>query len=159
MSNSITVCLPEEGQNMEISYAKVAERNELNETRIEEFLAKETENASYTKAEKGGEVKIENLEEGVYRLEITEDSGYEFSPMIVSIPAWDAKEMQMKGEVEVFPKYTKPVLINETRETVAPQTGDDGNGIVFMSFGVISMIIVLIISCHNRFKCGRMSRK
>lgn len=43
-------------------------------------------------------------------------------------------------------------------EIPSPKTGDESCSTLFCIFGCISFIIVAIMTCHNRFKCARMTR-
>ena len=76
----------------------------------------------------------------------------------------------MEYHVTVTPKYIRhvpePEIPSETElpepeevtpQPISPKTGDEMKIGNHMIFGMISFTIVLIMSCHNRFKCGRMS--
>lgn len=98
-----------------------------------------------------GIVRIENLEEGVYLLNDYGDSQYEMIPTLLYIPTWEEDEKEMTYDITLEPKY------HENLEN--PDTGDTSNGNIYFVFGLISLIIVMIVSCHNRFKYGRIPHK
>ncbi len=63
-------------------------------------------------------------------------------------------------EPEDPPKEEEPLKEEEPfeAEIPAPKTGDETQSALFCVFGWISFIIVAIMTCHNRFKCARMTR-
>ena len=100
---------------------------------------------------KENSVNIENLENGTYEIEIPETSEYEFSKSLIQVPTWDEEEQSMNYKITVNPKYIQKVK--------APDTGDKNKEGLYVGLAVISLIIVAIMTCHNRFKCGRMFGK
>lgn len=146
MKGYIEVHLPKEAEDLSLRYVKVAELQEAEEVYLPE---KDVEYAHGVTVEEGNIGRITDLEKGVYQIQAFTDSGYEFMPSVVSVPLWDEEEKEMQYEITVIPKYT--VLPQ------APDTGDGSKGMLYGLFGMISLIIVVIISCHNRLKCGRMS--
>ncbi len=164
MSKYIEVILPEEAENLTLYCQKVCERENFDITKAEEVL-KQTISHEYAK-HVGNEnmFRIEDVEDGIYQIHISGDEEYEFAPMLVSMPAWTEEGDELLYEVSATPKYTmieKPepeqITLIETPVTEAPKTGDGSHGAMFGVFGVISFIIVVIMSCHNRFKCARMT--
>ncbi len=164
MSKYIEVILPEEAENLTLYCQKVCERENFDITKAEEVL-KQTISYEYAK-HVGNEnmFRIEDVEDGIYQIHISGDEEYEFAPMLVSMPAWTEEGDELLYEVSATPKYTmieKPeaeqITLIETPVTEAPKTGDGSHGAMFGVFGVISFIIVVIMSCHNRFKCARMT--
>ncbi len=164
MSKYIEVILPEEAENLTVYYEKVCERENFDMEEVEEIL-KQTINYEHMKHMENGEVfRIEDVEEGIYQIYISGNKEYEFAPMLVSMPSWTEEGEQLLYEVSVAPKYTKiiqpepeQITLIETPITEVPKTGDGSQGVMFGVFGVISFIIVVIMSCHNRFKCARMT--
>ena len=164
MNKYIEVILPEEAENLTVYYQKVCERENFDIAEAEEILQ---QTISYEHEKNVGNenvFQIENVEDGIYQISISGDEEYEFAPMLVSMPAWTEEGEQLQYEVSVTPKYTrfiKPeseqITLVETPIPATPKTGDGTQGIMFGVFGVISFIIVVIMSCHNRFKCARMT--
>ncbi len=156
MSGSIQITVPQEAQGCVVSYAKIAEREELEESRVSEWMEMNINPEGRTQIDEEGKATIEDLSEGIYQLQIEGANGYEFTRALVSIPVWDEEQKAMSYEISVFPKYTyKPP--ETAREIMVPITGDDSRNVIYIATGIISFIIVVIISCHNRFKCARMS--
>lgn len=164
MNKYIKVVLPEEAENLTVYYEKVCERENFDIEQVEEIL-KQTTNYEHMKHVGNEKVfQIEDVEEGIYQIYISGNEEYEFAPMLVSMPAWTEEGEQLLYEVSVTPKYTKniqpepeQITLIETPIAEAPKTGDGLQGAIFGVFGVISFIIVVIMSCHNRFKCARMT--
>lgn len=164
MNKYIKVVLPEDAENLTVYYEKVCERENFDIEQVEELL-KQTTKYEHMKHVKNGEMfQIEDVEEGIYQIYISGNEEYEFAPMLVSMPAWTKEGEQLQYEVSVAPKYTRiiqpepeQITLIETPVTEAPKTGDSSHGAMFGMFGVISFIIVVIMSCHNRFKCARMT--
>ena len=123
------------------------------------YIMKEGEEPQSIIVDEQGIAKVEQLSTGIYQINVGETDDYEFTEAKVSVPMWSEEEQKMLYEVSVIPKYIqkeKPVI---TKEYVSPQTGDMYKGPAYMSFGVISLIILVIISCHNRFNCDTMTVK
>ena len=164
MSKYIEVILPEEAENLTLYYQKVCERENFDIAEAEEII-KQTISYEYTKPVGNENVfRIEDVEDGIYQIHISGDEEYEFAPMLVSMPAWTEEGDELLYEVSATPKFTmieKPepeqITLIETPVTEAPKTGDGSHGAMFGVIGVISFIIVVIMSCHNRFKCARMT--
>ena len=146
-SGSIQVSLPQDAKETVVQYVKIAECEEIQEKELAGWLEKDVEYTGETKADSNGTARIPGVEEGIYRIHVSGNKMYQFSDALVSIPIWDEEEKKVLYDVTVSPKYLKM--------TSAPDTGDESKGMVYLFFGVISFIIV-IISCHKRFKCGRM---
>ena len=146
-------------------YKKIAERETFDIADAEEILQ---QNILYDSCiEVSGEegVQLNDVEDGIYQIFISGDAEYEFVPMLVSMPAWENESAEeLTYEVSVTPKYTKlekpepeQNTLIETPSTPSPKTGDATQSVMFGVFGIISFIIVVIMTCHNRFKCARMS--
>ena len=142
MKGYIEVHLPEEAENLTLRYVKL---EALSETEVE------YENTVTVDEQNIG--RITGLETGLYQIQAFADSGYEFMPSVVSVPLWNEEEKEMQYNITVIPKYTRHIEVQAS----APKTGDDGSGAVYGLFGIISFIIIIIISCHKRLKCGKMS--
>lgn len=123
------------------------------------YITKEGEESQTIIVDDHGIAKMENLSTGNYQIDVTETDSYLFTQAHVSIPMWSEEEHKMLHEVSVIPKYKikeKPIM---TEENASPKTGDMYKGTIYMGFGVISLIILVIISCHNRFDCDTMTVK
>ena len=96
-------------------------------------------------------VNIKNLKKGTYEIEFPETENYVFSSVLFQMPTWDEEEKTMNYDITVNPKYSL--------KEKAPNTGDENKEIKYICFAIISLIIVVIMSCHNHFKCGRMFGK
>lgn len=164
MNKYIEVILPEAAENLTVYYQKVCERENFDIAEAEAILQ---QTISYEHAENLGNenvFQIEDVEDGIYQISISGDEEYEFAPMLVSMPAWTEEGEELLYEVSVTPKFAKiekpepeQITLIEPPITEAPKTGDGSQGVMFGVFGVISFIIVVIMSCHNRFKCARMT--
>ena len=157
MKGSIKIVLPQEAKGLTLGYAKIAETAGEGEDLLRE-------NMEYTQRITVGNkntVELTDLEEGVYQMQIFAEEEYEFMPSVVSIPMWDENKEEMQYEFTVIPKY----IYHEPEEEIhteipfssPPETGDGSHGSIYGLFGIISFIIILIISCHKRFRCGRMT--
>ncbi len=164
MNKYIKVILPEEAENLTVYYEKICERENFDIEQVEEIL-KQTTNYEHMKHVENGEVfQIENVEEGIYQIYISGNEEYEFTPMLVSMPAWTEEGEELLYEVSATPKFTKiekpepeQITLIEPPMGESPKTGDGTQSVMFGMLGVISFIIVVIMSCHNRFKCARMT--
>lgn len=157
MNRYIEVTMPENMEDVVLYYEKVAERDNFKEEDAKELLQ---QNVTYNHSINVGNedcVKLVDLEDGIYQIYISGDEEYEFMPMLVSMPAWNEEKEQILYEVTVTPKYTKTITHTEVPVFDSPKTGDFSNSTIFGAFGMISFIIVVIMSCHKRFKCARMS--
>jgi len=101
--------------------------------------------------ENGEDVILKNLSAGSYKIRLMDTENYNFTDSEIPVPMWNEQKRQMEYEIEISPKYR----MIET----SPQTGDSAKGIKFIVIGCISLLIVALMSCHNRFNCGRMSHK
>lgn len=145
---SIEVSLPKELAGEEIIYQR------------------EGDDTKKIEVDENGTVKIEELSEGNYKIQIPETEDYDFSPIQVHIPCWSEEEQQMLYDITIIPKYSvkeKHIPVPETPEavleTTTPQTGDIAHGMNYINAIIISLIIVVIMSCHNRFNCDTMTGK
>ena len=101
--------------------------------------------------DKNGKTLISDLEEGVYLLHSFGKQEKEICPTLVFLPTWMESEKNMLYDVTVIPKF-------EEKQNV-PKTGWDSRDVVYLGFLGISLIIIVGLSCHNRFKCGRIQFK
>ena len=165
MKRTIEVMLPEGAENLTLYYKKVAERENFDVQDAEEILAQDI---IYDNCIEVGDKKVFQLadvEDGIYQMYLSGDEEYEFVPMLVSMPAWESEGAdELSYEVCVTPKYTKieqsepeQITLIDPPVTRPPKTGDGTSGGMFGVFGAISFIIVVIMTCHNRFKCARMT--
>lgn len=99
-----------------------------------------------------GTAKAETLAEGIYEIQVPETEKYTFTEAKVSIPMWSEEEHKMLYDLVVIPKYS-------VKEQASPGTGDAGAGIFYLGIAIISCIILVIMSCHNRFNCATMTGK
>lgn len=108
-------------------------------------------------------VRLEELSDGNYEIQIPETEEYEFSPIQVHIPCWSEEEKQMLYNITIVPKYSvkeKQIPISEPiLESTAPRTSDVAHAMYYINAITISLIIVMIMSCHNRFNCDTMTGK
>lgn len=148
MEKEIQVSLPQDVEGAVVQYAKIAECEEYTETELARWLEDEVKFAESVETNGMELIRITDLEEGIYRIRILGDETYRFSDAIVSIPTWDEEGQYMSYDVMVSPKYSKM--------TSTPDTGDESEVGISLFFVAISFIIVMIISCHNRWRCGRM---
>ena len=164
MNKYIEVILPEEAENLTVYYQKVCERENFDIAEAEEILKQAISYEHMKHVENEELLRIVDVEDGIYQIHISGDEEYEFAPMLVSMPAWTEVGDALLYEVSATPKFTKiekpepeQITLIETPSAPSPKTGDNTQSVMFGVFGVISFIIVVIISCHNRFKCARMT--
>lgn len=114
-----------------------------------EELEKYTENHTKLSFQGKESLRILNLEEGAYLFQF--DDSKHINPILLFIPT--AGEMSDQGvyDIVILPKYSE--------NDFSPDTGWEDSLGVYMVLFVISLIIILRLSCHNRFMCGRMSFK
>ena len=129
------------------------------------FIKDETDTQTLC-VDENGLVKAEDLQEGDYEIQVPETEDYTFQPIQVHVPCWSEEEKQMLYDITIIPKYTvkeKPIPSTQkpdpTEQAVSPQTGDVNCGIKYMNIGIISLIILVIMSCHNHFNCDTMTGK
>ena len=91
-------------------------------------------------------VLLRDLEEGVYLIHSFGERDKEMLPTLVFLPTWMEQEQEMKYDVTVIPKYGE--------KQNPPDTGWDSREGIYMGLFAISLIIIVGLSCHNRFKCG-----
>ena len=165
----IHVVLPTEEKEMSVHFARIAactEMGSLQNDTITELLGRPVVDDKNVIAE-DGRASITGLLDGIYRLDIVGPKEYEFAPALVSIPMWSEEEQKMLYEVEVIPKYVYHEPLPDEEEIPpdvpekiqSPKTGDESKAAVYASFGLISLIILVIMSCHNRLRCGKMRVK
>ncbi len=110
-------------------------------------------------ADENGVAKLENLTEGIYRIEVPDTENYVFVQAEVSIPHWSEEEHRMLYEITVIPKYSIKEKTVQGKGIASPLTADLNHNITYIGVGIISLIILCIMSCHNRFKCDTMTGK
>lgn len=93
-----------------------------------------------------GKAVLPNLEEGVYLIRLMEQGKKEMLPTLVFLPTWEEEAMQY--DITVVPKCS---VWGD-----APKTGDNCEKGGYGGILLISFIIVVGLSCHNRFKCDRI---
>ena len=166
MSKYIEVKLPEEAENLTAYYQKICEREDFDVAEVEELLKQTIKYENMQHVGNESVLRIEGVEDGIYQIYFSGDEEYEFAPMLVSIPAWTEEGDELLYEVSVTPKFThipkeepepEQITLIEPPIVDTPKTGDGSQGALFGVFGLISFIIVVIMSCHNRFKCARMT--
>lgn len=133
------------------------------------YYTEEGEDSRTVIVDEKGIASITGLKEGMYQIEIPNGLGYEFNPISVHVPSWSEEEQKMLYDISVIPKYIhnveppkeepKEPPKEEPPKTESPRTGDESNERIYIGLGIISLIIVAIMTCHNRFKCGRMTQK
>ncbi|MBQ8802057.1 MAG: hypothetical protein IJZ53_00275 [Tyzzerella sp.] len=139
--------LKEEYKESGVDLNQLGSAKEMEEAiqRLQQFHTKE----NFVQTGESGNVKIPDLEEGVYLIESLSSDEYQISPMLVAVPAWDVEAGEMSYDISVTPKMEKiPKSV---------QTGDGSNTNIFSVFFVVSLIIVAILSCQKYFTCGRIS--
>lgn len=122
-------------------------------------ILREGEEKQSITVDENGSAKIEKLSEGIYEIEITETSEYTFMTAKVSIPTWSEEEHKMLYDITVIPKYVRKETPVPVSETMSPLTSDSNHNQTYISTGIISLIILVIISCHNRFNCDTITGK
>ena len=140
MKGSIEVHLPKAAKKVTLQYVKVEDANQPD-------MNAKYEHAVSVNGQNIGE--ITELDEGIYQIQAFAEAGYEFMPSLISVPMWNEEEKEMQYDITVLPKYSV--------QTQTPMTGDGGGGMLYGLLGLFSLMIIVIISCHNRLKCGRMS--
>ena len=97
---------------------------------------------------------LTSLADGTYHIIIPDTDSYIFEPIEVTLPYQMTEKEEPIYDLVICPKYA---LKAENIET--PVTGDNHKTLTYVGIGIISLIIVVIMSCHNRFKCDRMTDK
>ncbi|MBQ8559214.1 MAG: hypothetical protein IJ439_04440 [Tyzzerella sp.] len=92
-----------------------------------------------------------NLEEGVYLIYSFGENEKEMLPTLIFLPTWMEEEQKMQYDVTVIPKYGE--------KQNSPDTGWDSRESIYLGLFAISLIIIVGLSCHNRFKCGTIPFK
>lgn len=164
-NGSIKIEVPEEAGKITVSYVKIADWENAEQKEFEEIPNEDVEYENTLEFETGETILLMDLEEGIYQIQIQGNEEFEFSPVIVSVPLWNEEEKQMEYEIQAEPKYIRSIPEPEPEpetpktdkpEEASPKTGDYETAGIYGIFGMFSLLIV-IMSCHNRFKCARMS--
>lgn len=117
--------------------------------RVSEKLAQCIKESEEVLVESDGMISISDLEEGAYLFQIKGKKAA--NPSLIFIPAWNEIEKQMSYDITIIPKYME--------EADNPETGWESHAGNYLALLFISFIIIVCLSCHNRFKCGRISVK
>lgn len=100
------------------------------------------------KTDAEGKALINDLEVGVYLLRVSDKARYEnVYPVLISIPTWNEEEGDMNYDITVIPKHSSDKVV----------TGDSHLYGEYMVLFVISFILLVVLTCHNHFKCGRIA--
>lgn len=165
-------------ENVVFEYTKVAELKDgyyylnkeygeidLNEINTAQELAEAAEQISNNvvsangevKTDKNGEAIIEDLDIGVYLLEVSDKARYEnVTPLLIAIPTWNEETGDMEYDVTVIPKHSpnKPGgITTNTDKGVSgdsPKTGDSAN---------YSLYIALLGASITLFALGKRVKK
>ena len=152
MSGSIQITVPQEAQGSVVSYAKIAKREELDESRVSEWMEMDIHPEGSVRINEEGKASIEDLPEGIYQIQIVGENGYDFARSLVSIPMWDEEQKSMSYEISIFPKHTYTPPVKE-REVIVPNTGDDNQNNIYIAIGIISLVITVlcVLECQNKY--------
>lgn len=106
------------------------------------------------KTDSNGEADIQDLEIGVYLLNVTDKANYEnVTPILVAIPTWDEKIGEMLYDVEVIPKHSPDIPETSEETPTAPQTNVQPKDIIFFSIaGGLVLVSATILILNNRKK-------
>lgn len=159
-------------ENVVFEYTQVAELKDgyyyldkkygdidLNEINTAQELAEAAESISNNvvsangevKTDKNGEAIIEDLEIGVYLLEVSDKARYEnVTPLLIAIPTWNEEVGDMEYDVTVIPKHSpnEPGGITTNTDngvsSDSPKTGDNANfGLYIALLGASVTLIIL----------------
>lgn len=90
-----------------------------------------------------GKAIIQNLETGMYEIQIPNTKELTFATSEVKIPMWSKEEKKMLYDITVIPKYTRTVA--------TPKTGDAGVGLLYTGIGGGAFVAVAtILYCRRR---------
>ena len=156
-AGTIEMEVPKEAGEITVCYTKVAEFEEMQQEEVHILPKENVEYEKQIKFKNLEDVRLENIEEGIYQIQLLGENGYEFSTVVVSVPMWNESEQLMENYVRIIPKYV--VHLPEPEEPPkeeSPQTGD-GNKVGKLIIFVMFSLLIVIMSCHKRFKCARMS--
>lgn len=133
---SIRVALPKEMEGQEV------------------FCKQDEKVVAKTTVDSIGFATFSGLSTGKYLIQIPDTEKFTFDEFTIQLPMWEEEEHKMIHDATVIPKY-----IEHVKNEIPPDTGDSLDGKEYIGLGMISLVIIAIMTCHNRFKCGRMSRK
>ena len=103
------------------------------------------------KTDKEGKAVISDLTSGVYLLRVSERAAYDsVYPVLIGVPTWNEVTKNMDYEVTVIPKHSP----DEPEKVV---TGDNSQYMMYIGISIISLILVVGLTCHNHFKCGKIA--
>lgn len=101
--------------------------------------------------DKEGRARISPLSQGVYFVSAIDRGNYdEVQSLLVEVPMWNENTKSMHYDVCVSPKHSP-------KEPERVVTGDDSSYLKYMGISLISIILVVGLTCHNRFKCGKIA--
>lgn len=103
------------------------------------------------KTDRDGKAVIPDLNPGVYLLRVSDKAKYDnVYPVLIGVPTWNEITKNMDYEVTVIPKHSP----DEPEKIV---TGDNHPYINYVGISIISLILVVGLTCHNHFKCGKIA--
>lgn len=103
------------------------------------------------KTDKEGKTIISGLSPGMYLLRVSDGALYDkVYPALITVPAWNEVTKNFDYEVVVVPKH-----IPDNPEKVV--TGDRTHYMLYLGLSIISLTLVVGLTCHNRFKCGKIA--
>lgn len=100
------------------------------------------------KTDAEGKALINDLDVGVYLLRVSDKARYEnVYPVLISIPTWNEEEGNMNYDITVIPKHSSDKVV----------TADNHLYGEYIVLFVISFILLVVLTCHNHFKCGKIA--
>ena len=101
--------------------------------------------------DKEGRAVISPLSQGLYFLRVIDRGNYdEVQSSLVEVPMWNENTKRMHYNVCVSPKHSP-------KEPERVMTGDESSYLRYVGISLISLIIVVGLTCHNRSKCGKIA--
>ena len=95
-----------------------------------------------------GKAYVENLEAGAYLLRASDEANSEYAyPVLISVPTWNEEEESMNYDITVIPKRSSDKVV----------TGDEHLYGEYMAIFGISFILLVGLTCHNHFGCGKIA--
>lgn len=155
-TGSVEIDVPEEAGEITVCYTKIANLEEAQQKEFDGLPRDGVEYENQIEFHANETIRLVDLEEGIYQIQIQGKEEYEFSTAVVSVPMWNETEQLMEYDVRVIPKYVVNIPEPDVPLEQSPQTGDSNKVGMFIIFVMFSSLIV-IMSCHKRFKCARMS--
>ena len=129
-----------------IDFNRMQYSKQMNEAA--EKLDECVEEGEKVKTDAEGKAIISDLEMGVYLIRVSDKARYEYvPPTLISIPTWDEEMEDMNYHISVIPKHVPEGV----------KTGDVHFYQEYLVVFGISFIILVGLTCHNRFKCGKIA--